>query len=628
MKIRLVLISALIILGCSKDKSVPDSESINLKINLNLKTDFSLKLDAKSATSAKTDSDFEHIYDTELIIRFTSESSGQSKEVVYDANENESLSISLPYGTYTWEVIPSLSAGTPFSMFLPLRGTSTEALSINQENMDLDLVVETDYALVTVATQNVVAATLISGNVTMALPEKNGQYYGYVLAGLSEATFRVTDVVGNDLSADLGVVETCKHYKYILEASNVGLNVLSCDCEVFEVEERGFGESSECGNLKTFYFEDELLFGPFVNEKVCYDVTGRNTVFLDLYIHDSWDSEVLEIAGISNQTSDQIFSYSFNNHQSFSIPVTGNENWEILSFTENLPSLGYDCNTATVSRRTLKLTLKLNLNAKYEKLEFSANLDGTPNGCQIFVGDESWSFNEIDFQGNDLDALIDIDGNSYNILPYCNQVWTTEDLTVRRYSDGTPIPQVTDPNQWATLNTGAWCYYDNDESKGVLYNWFAINGVHDEDPNTPNKSLAPEGWDVPSSDDIGVLYNCFVELYHCTASGNTLGNFIGKAMASKNLWVPVPETSEHALCTPGYIPENNNESGFNLTPTGIRQSNGTFVDYGLKAFLVAKTQYDANNTWLRVIYNRGIYLDGWYADSKRNGYRVRLVKKG
>ena len=66
------------------------------------------------------------------------------------------------------------------------------------------------------------------------------------------------------------------------------------------------------------------------------------------------------------------------------------------------------------------------------------------------------------------------------------------------YRDGTPIPQVTDATERANLTTGAWCYYDNDPTKGKLYNWYVVAGIHDNDENTPNKELAPEGWHVPS----------------------------------------------------------------------------------------------------------------------------------
>jgi uncharacterized protein (TIGR02145 family) len=91
------------------------------------------------------------------------------------------------------------------------------------------------------------------------------------------------------------------------------------------------------------------------------------------------------------------------------------------------------------------------------------------------------------------------------------QVWTAKNLDVTTYRDGTPIPQVTDPKEWENLTTGAWCYYennkDNNQQFGKLYNWYAVNGVHDNDSNTPNKILAPNGWHVPNISEWDILFN-------------------------------------------------------------------------------------------------------------------------
>jgi uncharacterized protein (TIGR02145 family) len=85
------------------------------------------------------------------------------------------------------------------------------------------------------------------------------------------------------------------------------------------------------------------------------------------------------------------------------------------------------------------------------------------------------------------------------------QVWSNINLDVTTYRDGTPIPQVTDPTAWGALTTGAWCYYNNTTANGTtygkLYNWYAVAGIHDNDPNTPNKILAPTGWHVPTDSE-------------------------------------------------------------------------------------------------------------------------------
>ena len=98
-----------------------------------------------------------------------------------------------------------------------------------------------------------------------------------------------------------------------------------------------------------------------------------------------------------------------------------------------------------------------------------------------------------------------------------------------------PIPQVTDATEWANLTTGAWCYYDNDPSKGKLYNWYAIAGIHDNDENTPNKELAPEGWHVPTDAEWTELENYLIA-YGYNYDGTTTGNTIAKEMSSTTGW--------------------------------------------------------------------------------------------
>lgn len=83
------------------------------------------------------------------------------------------------------------------------------------------------------------------------------------------------------------------------------------------------------------------------------------------------------------------------------------------------------------------------------------------------------------------------------------QVWTDKNLDVTTYRDGTVIPQVTDAT-WASLTTGAWCYYGNISANGTtygkLYNWYAVAGIFDEESKadvSKRKKLAPAGWHVP-----------------------------------------------------------------------------------------------------------------------------------
>ncbi len=93
-----------------------------------------------------------------------------------------------------------------------------------------------------------------------------------------------------------------------------------------------------------------------------------------------------------------------------------------------------------------------------------------------------------------------------------NQEWSTSNLDVSTYTDGTPIPQATDLMSMQNLKTGAWCYLNNDtlngHKYGKLYNWYAVMGIHDDISRTfppSRKKLAPKGYHIPTLGEFGTL---------------------------------------------------------------------------------------------------------------------------
>ena len=91
---------------------------------------------------------------------------------------------------------------------------------------------------------------------------------------------------------------------------------------------------------------------------------------------------------------------------------------------------------------------------------------------------------------------------------------------------GSPIPQVTSNAVWIDATTGAWAYYDNDPTKGKLYNWYAVMGIHDAASLTDatlRKEFAPEGWHVPSDAEWTTLENYLIANGY-NYDGTTTGN--------------------------------------------------------------------------------------------------------
>jgi uncharacterized protein (TIGR02145 family) len=182
------------------------------------------------------------------------------------------------------------------------------------------------------------------------------------------------------------------------------------------------------------------------------------------------------------------------------------------------------------------------------------------------------------------------------------QVWGSTNLDVTTYRDGTPIPEVTDPTAWASLTTGAWCYYNNDAANGKrwgkLYNWYAVN-----DP----RGLAPEGWHIPSD-----------------AEWTTLTTFLGgedvaggKMKSELALW-QLPNKAA------------NNESGFTGLPGGFRYGktdigDGAFEGVQNLGFWWSSTDYSPADAWYRYMF----YDSGGAARNhgfKNNGFSVRCIR--
>lgn len=85
------------------------------------------------------------------------------------------------------------------------------------------------------------------------------------------------------------------------------------------------------------------------------------------------------------------------------------------------------------------------------------------------------------------------------------QKWNTKNLDVVTYRSGTPINYAANSSQWNFYGTNAeGCYasvnFDsaNDAQYGLLYNGYAIQNISDG-------GLAPEGWHIPSYEEINTL---------------------------------------------------------------------------------------------------------------------------
>ncbi|MFM2213540.1 MAG: hypothetical protein RL427_803 [Bacteroidota bacterium] len=217
--------------------------------------------------------------------------------------------------------------------------------------------------------------------------------------------------------------------------------------------------------------------------------------------------------------------------------------------------------------------------------------------------------NEINFTSLQNSAAInipgpnvtDVDGNVYQTITNCGQTWTRSNLNVSHYRNGDAIPQVTDLTQWTNLTTGAWCYYANTSSNGIiygrLYNWYAVN-----DP----RGLAPVGYHIPSDDDWTTLTTCL--------GGETIAAGAMKEVGTSHWQSPNTGAT--------------NSSGFTSLPGGNKLSLTVVpTSMGYQAWFWSSTEYDSTNAWFRYMLNDSVQLyRASYDFNKSYGFSVRCVK--
>ena len=219
----------------------------------------------------------------------------------------------------------------------------------------------------------------------------------------------------------------------------------------------------------------------------------------------------------------------------------------------------------------------------------------------------------------------DQDGNTFEWINYGTQDWAIENAAVETYRDGTVIPYVMSPD-WYNLTTGAWRYYDDNSAKGKLYNWYAVMGINDNDPTTPLKEFAPEGWHVPTDSEWTVFEDYLVSSgYEAPITGSD--NKLAKALASNNGWnyTNQPNVDGGVDFIPGYNQTTNNSSGFNAFPTGGEFGN-YFQDEGDYSTFWTSTEYSNDSyAYTRLINKSGVSLR-WQQLKKLFGFQVRFVR--
>jgi uncharacterized protein (TIGR02145 family) len=389
----------------------------------------------------------------------------------------------------------------------------------------------------------------------------------------------------------------------------------------FKVERKiGTGAYTVIGTTSSdepFFYDYGLSVNITYTYRVCsYNSEGNSPTYSNEFVLTTTSLPTLSTtpANLISTTSVKSGATIFGNGGS-PITVSG-----VIWSTSPNPSISLSTKTidGTLSGNFKSSITGLIANTTYYIRAYATNVGGTAYG------------NEESFTTNPL--VTDYDGNTYETVSFGScpniETWGLKNLNVSHYTDGTIIPQVTDPVQWANLTTGAWCYYNNDPANGSvygkLYNGYAVAGIYDSASlNNPalRKKLAPVGYHIMSATN----WNCL----RSAVGGGSFGLEIiagGKLKETGTLhWSPPNTGAENSI-------------NFSGLPGGYRYANvgATFYSFfdGIRdnGYFWVSDQYSCQSNVFTTLCGGYFKLDYNTTDCQFDGFAlacglsVRFVK--
>ncbi len=214
-------------------------------------------------------------------------------------------------------------------------------------------------------------------------------------------------------------------------------------------------------------------------------------------------------------------------------------------------------------------------------------------------------------------TVSDFDGNAYNTVAIGTQCWTTTNLKVTKYNDGTNIPLDASGGPggngsgetWSSLSTGARTVIDNNNvnigTYGYLYNWFTVSD---------SRGLCPNGWHVSTSSDWFKLAKSIDPGADTLYASYIVSTTAGEKLKSTGNWLSNNGTDNY---------------GFSGQPGGYRYDDGDFTYSSRLEFAIfwsSTLRFGFPLQYYLSDFNAGKNTLGVVGDNPKQGCSIRCVK--
>lgn len=271
-------------------------------------------------------------------------------------------------------------------------------------------------------------------------------------------------------------------------------------------------------------------------------------------------------------------------------------------------NLGFSEDGTGTGSYTYRLT-GLSPETKYYVKAYAANDIGVAYSQGVVFTSSALAWNGTSCP--DCATVTDIVGNVYRTVLIGSQCWLVENLKTTKFNDDTDISNVVENNEWNSITSAAYSWYENDisnkEPYGALYNYYAV----------ASEKLCPPGWHVATDNEWKELEGFVDNQYGIGDSewnGFTMRGYnAGEKLKSRFGW--------------SYEGNGTDNYGFEVFPNGFRNAvTGEFERENEWGTVWTNVNNDVEIEHYRREFNGQESAIARFNSSPRSGYAVRCIK--